>query len=212
MVAGVADGRERRQRIHHAEDVHRPDVLADELGELPLDGQRRAAPDVVVVVEDHEQPHVVAGQLGFFVPGRADLPRQLAFDRVALDLDVAEALDLLRLVVLVDLEVVLGQVLDGVALVVGDQRVDADEVDAGAEGRCLRSASRAARRAGQARASVPQGAGPASGWAGGAWPPDCARIGITDAPMSAAVRRRARSNPQDMDVLSQSGRSSRLRP
>jgi hypothetical protein len=212
VVARVADRRERRQRIHDAEDVHRADVLADELGELALDGERRAAADVVVVVEDHEQPDVVAAELGLLVPGRADLPGQLTLERVALDLDVAEALDLLELVVLVDLEVVLGQVLDGVALVVGDQRVDADEVDAGAEGGRLRGRgllrpggrpgaggvpARAWRwRRGRRRAGV---------WAGGpAVPgperrPDCARIGITDAPMSAAVRRRARSEPQDMD-------------
>jgi len=41
-----------------------------------------------------------------------------------------------------------------------------------------------------------------AGCDGGAWgwvPPDCASIGITDAPMSAAVSRRARSEPQDMD-------------
>ena len=64
--------------------------------------QARAAPHVVVVEEDREQPDVVARRFGFLVVVGADLARRL-LDRVgdaAVELDQLEGLDLLRLAVL----------------------------------------------------------------------------------------------------------------
>ena len=67
----------------------------------------------------------------------------------------AEGLDGLRLVVLDELEVVLGEIGDRVAAAIGDDDVDAHEVDAGAEDRLLGAAAR-------------RPAAPAAGVAGGA--------------------------------------------
>ena len=66
------------------------------------------------------------------------------------DVDQLEGLDRLRLAVFGDLEVFLRQIVNGVALPVGDDDVDADEVDVGAEDRGLLlglcAAAAAARR------------------------------------------------------------------
>ena len=96
-----------------------------------------AAAHVVVVEEDREQPDVVARRLHLLVVVVPDFARRF-LDRVggaAVELDQLEGLDLLRLAVFGDLEVALLQVRDRVALVVGDDDVDADEIDAGAENR-----------------------------------------------------------------------------
>ena len=92
---------------------------------------------MVVVEEDREQPDVVARRFHFLVVVGADFARRL-LDRVggaAVELDQLEGLDLLRLAVLGDLEVALLQVRDRIAFLVGDDDVDADEVDPGAENR-----------------------------------------------------------------------------
>ena len=104
---------------------------------------------MVVVDEEHEQPHVVLGNLDLFVDAVAQLARRrLAGPRIAVDANQAELLDRLRLPVLEHFEVGLRQVGDRLALVVVDDDVDADEVDAGAEDRLrlLRVALRRGRR------------------------------------------------------------------
>ena len=103
-----------------------------------------AAAHVVVVEEDREQPHVVAR--------RFDSPRRSRCGSAAAarwrdigppsSLMSLNGLDLLRLAVLGDLEVVRLQIGDRVAVLVGDDHVDADEVDAGAEDRRLAAGRR----------------------------------------------------------------------
>ena len=90
---------------------------------------------MVVVEEDREQAHVVARRLGLLVEVVADFLRRL-LDRVggaAVELDQLEGVDLLRLVVFEDVEVRRLQIRDRVAVLVRDDDVDADVVDAGAE-------------------------------------------------------------------------------
>src|SRR5687767_3123163 len=65
--------------------------------------------------------------------------------RVGIDPDHRELLHLLRLAILGDAELLRLQIENGLTLVVGDDDVDADEVDAGADGRLLR-ANRCLRR------------------------------------------------------------------
>ena len=97
---------------------------------------------MVVVVEDDEEARVFARELGLLVVRRPDRFRQLAVDRIARDLDELEGLDLHGLAVLDDFEVGQGQVLDGIALAVGDEHVDADEVDTRPEGGLRRGRGR----------------------------------------------------------------------
>jgi hypothetical protein len=89
---------------------------------------------VIVVEEDRVDAHVLCLRLGLLVVAIADLAnRRLAGLRVPVDLDRRELLDRLRLAVLGHLEVHLLQVTDRLRLLVGDDDVDADEVDAAAE-------------------------------------------------------------------------------
>ena len=105
---------------------------------------------MIVVEEEHEDARVLVGGGALFVGARAD--GALRFDRRrAVDLDEAERLDGLRLAVLEHLEVGLLQIDDRIALPVGDDRVDADEVDAGAEDRLLVGGRRGAGAVGWRR-------------------------------------------------------------
>ena len=73
-------------------------------------------------------------RLGLFVVAIADLAnRRIARLRVAVDFDRRELFDRLRLAVFEDLEIDFLQVADRLRLLVGDDDVDADEVDAAAE-------------------------------------------------------------------------------
>src|SRR5581483_2881850 len=92
------------------------------------------------VEEDREEPHVVARRFGLLVEVGADLPRRLlhGFADAAVELHELERLDRLRLAVLGDLEVALFQIAEGGPVLVRDDDVDANEVDAGAEQRLVR--------------------------------------------------------------------------
>ena len=84
-------------------------------------GHARAAPDVVVVEEDAEQPYLVARGFGFLVVVGANLTRRL-FDRfldAAVQLHELERLDLLRLVILGHFEVGRLQIRHRIAGLVG---------------------------------------------------------------------------------------------
>ena len=96
-------------------------------------------PHVVVVQKNREQPHVVARRFRLFVDDVAHFARRIGADAgVLADVDELERLDRLRLPVFGDFEVFLLQIVDGIALPIGDDDVDADEVDVGAKDRSLR--------------------------------------------------------------------------
>ena len=97
--------------------------------------------------------------------------RRLARLRVAVHLDQPELLDRLRLAVLEHLEVGLLQVRDRLRLLVGDDDVDADEVDAAAEDGLLR------RCCPDRRALVAAGAALPGGLAASGWPASRRRAG-----------------------------------
>ena len=147
LVAREAHGPQRVQRIHHRDHVERADLGLDEPDQRVLHRKTRPEPHVVVVEEDDEQPHVVTARLGLLGVDRVDLARsRLARRRVAVHANELEGLDGLRLAVLHDLEVLGLQVGDGASLLVGDDRVDTNEVDARAEGGLCRWRVRVLRR------------------------------------------------------------------
>ena len=94
---------------------------------------------MVVVEKQTEQPHIVSRGFCLFVDVAADGSRRAvgARHQAAVELDELEGFDLLRLTGLGHVEVGLRQIRDGVAVLVGDDDVDADEVDAGAEDRAV---------------------------------------------------------------------------
>ena len=93
---------------------------------------------VVVVEKNREQPHVIARRLGLLFDDVANFSRRIAADAgVLADVHQLEGLDRLRLAVFGDLEVFLPEIVDRVALLVGDDDVNADEVDVGTECRSL---------------------------------------------------------------------------
>ena len=108
----------------------------------------RAAADVVVVEEHREQPDVVARRFALLVVVGPDCARRTVGTghQAAVELDQLEGLDLLGLAVLGDLEVGRLQSATGLPALVGDDDVDADEIDAGAEDRRLRRAGWSAAR------------------------------------------------------------------
>src|SRR5262249_27683900 len=82
----------------------------------------------------HPQSDVVACRLALDVVLIANLTRRrVARLRVAIDHHQPELLDLLRLAVLEEFEILLREVGDRLLLLVADADVDADEVDAAAE-------------------------------------------------------------------------------
>ena len=95
---------------------------------------------MVVVQKNREQPHVVARRFRLLVDRVAYFARRIAADAGVLGhVDELERLDRLRLAVFGDFEVFLLQIVDGIALPIGDDDVDADEVDVGSgrSGVCL---------------------------------------------------------------------------
>ena len=96
----------------------------------------RAAAHVIVVQKNREQPDIVAGGFSLFVVVGADFLRRLLqrVGRAAIELHQLERLDLLRLAVFGHVEVARLQVGDRVAVLVRNDYVDTDEVDAGLEG------------------------------------------------------------------------------
>jgi len=94
---------------------------------------------VIVVQENREQADIVARRLGLLVEVVANFLGRL-LDRVggaAVELDEFERIDLLRLVILGDIEVRRLQIGDRIPVLVRDDDVDANVVDAGSEDRGL---------------------------------------------------------------------------
>ena len=94
----------------------------------------------MVVIEEHdEQPGVLAQRLAFLVPFRTDPPGRLG-RRVGPPghLDEPERLDGLQRTVLANLKVLRAEVHHRLALPVGHDDIDPNEVDAGAEDRLRR--------------------------------------------------------------------------
>src|SRR5262249_49117542 len=110
-----------------------------ELYQRVLDGHRADVPRVIVVKKDREQPHVVARGFDFLIGERPDLAQRLVTGTLAaVGSNQLELLDLLELVVLEYLKVLVREVAGRLTLLVGDDHVDADEVDAGLEDGLIR--------------------------------------------------------------------------
>jgi hypothetical protein len=128
----------RRQRVHDRDHVLRRQ-LVDEVDERLAHDHVVAAAHVIVVEQHDEEPDVRL--LGFellirLVQDLFRLEGQLL--RQLVDLDDVERVDLLRPLVFANLEVVGLHVEDDVAgVLVGDDDVDTDEVDAAADDRTL---------------------------------------------------------------------------
>ena len=136
-----------------------PSCVSTNSRELLAHGHARAAAHVVVVEEDREQPDVVARRFGFLVVVGADWPwRLLDRPRHA----PPSSLTSLKVSIFCGLPSSVTsksawlQIGDRVAVLVGDDDVDADEVDAGAE-----TVGCAWRRAAAAAAPAAAGCG---GW------------------------------------------------
>ena len=99
-----------------------------------------AAPHVVVVEEDDEQADVRTLGLALLVEERRESRGTGAVHLLGhrIDLDDREGVDRLRLAVFLDPELVLRQIDDRVALFIGDDRIDADVVDARPDARWSR--------------------------------------------------------------------------
>ncbi len=131
---------DRSERIHQRDHVQRGELILDEFDDRFSDRQVIAPLDVVVVEEQHEQPHVGTRRFALLVREAADLRRRPRVELcVGVDLDHGELFDLLRLVVLGQREFFGLQVQDGIPLPVGHDRIDADVVDAGADWALLRA-------------------------------------------------------------------------
>ena len=127
----------RFERVHDADHVRGTELGVDELHELVAHRQAGARPHVVVVQKDREQPHVVASCFRFLVRVRANRLGGLleGLRHSAVELHQLEGFNLLRLAVLGDLEIPLLEVAHRGTVLVGEDDVDANEVDAGAKHR-----------------------------------------------------------------------------
>ena len=139
MIPRHAQRRERLQRIHQAEHVRRTQLRLDEGRQGCAHREACPAAHVIVVQKNREQPHVVARRFELFVRVGADRPGRAVggWHGATVQLHELKALDRLRLTVFDDLEIALPQVRHRVAVPVGDDDVDADEVDARLEQRLL---------------------------------------------------------------------------
>ena len=149
VIARHPDRRCRFERVHDADHVGRPDLRVEEARQRIAHREARAAPHVVVVEEDREQPDVVARRFRFFVVIGADLAHGLLrrLDEAAVEPYQLERVDRLRLPVFEHVEVARLQVGHAVAaLVFRDDDVDPDVVDAGPEDWRLRRLIRRRRR------------------------------------------------------------------
>src|SRR5205814_4156518 len=87
------------------------------------------------VQEDDEYPRIVARRFALLIIAVANLLwGRLTRLGISIDFDEAERLDLLRLVILEDLEVRLFQIGRGLALRIRHVRIDGDKVDSRSEG------------------------------------------------------------------------------
>ncbi len=106
-----------------------------------------AEADVVVVEKKRKYPHVVARRFRLLVDRVANRARRFG-NRVGIlgDVDELEGLNGLRLAVFRNLEIFRLQVMNRIALPIGDDDVDANDVDVGAEDRDLGCGIRWRRR------------------------------------------------------------------
>ncbi len=147
-VARQHDVANRPERVHDAGHVGGLKLVFNELREHLARSHTVLEPDVVIVEKDREQPHVVARGLGLLFDGVANFPRRIASHAGILGhVDQLERLDCLRFAVFGDLEVLLPEIVDRVALLVGDDHVHANEIDVGTERRSLRQPVLAAEAA-----------------------------------------------------------------
>jgi hypothetical protein len=135
VIAGHPHLVHRVERVHHADHVRRPELGVDKAGERRARRDARAFADVIVVEKHREQAHVVPRGFSLLVFVVANRPgRAVGGGRdAAVQLDQLEVLDALRLAVLGELEVALLQIRDGISILVADDHVHADEIDAAAE-------------------------------------------------------------------------------
>ena len=116
--AGIRDGRH----------VVGPEVPLDELPRGIDDDLRPQRSDVEVVEHDHVQAAADWFGVGFHVAhDRRDGARAGTGGRYR-DVDEREGADVLRLAVVQELEIILGEIGDEVSALVGHDRVDVDEV------------------------------------------------------------------------------------
>ena len=97
---------------------------------------------MIVVEKDRKQTHVLARRFRLFVVVGPDFLGRLLDRRrrAAVELYELERFDLLRLAVLGDVEIRRLQIGNLIAVTVGDDDVDAHEIDAGTKHRLLRIA------------------------------------------------------------------------
>ncbi len=185
--------------VHAARGDHRRQIVVaevpvDELLRRALDQRRAQRVGVQVVEHDDVQPPLERVAVGLRVRRNDALRVEEALGLFDRDVDLGEQLDLLRLAVLEDLEVVLGQPRHEVALRVGDERVHLDVVDLGLEGDGRRRL-RAARARGLTGWLAGSGiVGPPCGVAGAVGAGCCCAPGpptvrLTIAPMTNSPRR-----------------------
>ena len=93
---------------------------------------------MIVVEEEREDARVLVGGGGLFVVARADARAACRPAASSVSILIRRNVSgLLRLAVFLDLEIFELEIGDGIALPVGDDDVDADGVDAGAEDRLI---------------------------------------------------------------------------
>ena len=97
-------------------------------------GARALAAHLVIGQQDAKHPHVVSRGLTLFGVAVQHLTRTRRGRLRAVDLDMAKEFDRLRPTVFDDLELLLRQIGDRLAIVISDDDIHADDVDAGAEG------------------------------------------------------------------------------
>ena len=142
VIPGEVDVGDRRQRIHDRDEIERSHLVLNEFGQRLTDGERAAKARVVVVQENDEHARVVTRGFPFLIVSVANLLRRwFTRLRVAVDFDEPKRFDLLRLVVLEDVEIRLLQIRGRLSLRVGHVRIHRHEVDARTEGQ-LRLVSR----------------------------------------------------------------------
>ena len=188
VIAREAHAGDRLQRVHDADHVRRPELRLDEARDLLAAGHARPPADVVVVQEEREQPHIVARRFDFLVDVGANLPRRrrsavrIRPPSSSMSLNVSIFCGLPSSVISKSACL---RSATGCAVLVGDDDVDADEVDAAAEDRA--AAGRRLLRSAAGRVA------PAAGWL--LLPPAalCARsdgAGQQHAPPAACSRER----------------------
>jgi hypothetical protein len=130
---------DRRERVHHGDEIVGPQLIPDEPLERIAHGHRVGASHVVVIEEEHEDAHVFAVGDEFLVSAIADLAwRRITRTRVSVHPYERELLNRLRLAVFEHFEVGLAQIGDRLLLAVVNDDVHPDEVDAAAEHGSLR--------------------------------------------------------------------------